>query len=359
MINVMRPGPALLPAFLALLMFAAARAAEPTSENDARLKEGLTRFPQADTDGDGILTQTEAKTFLARRGRQAKPEADGSRIPPDHGNVKYGPDERNVLDLWLAKRDDGKPTPVAVFIHGGGFSGGSKAKLNMAVVPEYRAAGVSVAAINYRLIDSGPFPMPMLDGARAIQFLRHHAAEYNLDKERFACFGGSAGGCMSMWLALHDDLADPDNPDPVLRESTRLTCAAPMAGQSSVDKATLAEWFHCADLAEHPSTRRFFGVDSLEELETPEKIALMKEASPITHLSPDDPPIFASYSQADTPVDAATPPGNWVHHPRLGIKLKEAMDRMGLECHVQYKGGPPVTEYRSPVDFVIRKLNGG
>lgn len=348
----------LLSTMRALSAVAVVAAAERTSQTDPRLREGLARFPQADTNGDGILTESEARAFLAKRKRKTKPEQEARRIPPDYGDVKYGPYERNVLDLWLAKRDDGRPTPLAVFIHGGGFSGGSKAKLNPAFIPEYRAAGISVAAINYRLIDSGPFPIPMLDGARAIQFLRYHAAEYHLDKERFACFGGSAGGCMSMWLAFHDDLADPDNPDPVLRESTRLTCAAPMAGQSAVDKATLAEWFHCTTLAEHPSTRRFFGVDSLEQLETPEKIALMKEASPITHLTPDDPPIFATYGQADTPVDASTPPGNWVHHPRLGIKLKEAMDWLGLECYVQYKGGPPVTAYHGAVDFVIHKLNG-
>ena len=71
--------------------------------------------------------------------------------------------------------------------------------------------------------------MPMLDGARAIQFLRHHADKYHLNKNRFACFGGSAGGCMSMWLAFHDDLADPKNPDPVLRKLHGSLVPAPSA----------------------------------------------------------------------------------------------------------------------------------
>jgi hypothetical protein len=40
----------------------------------------------------------------------------------------------------------------------------------------------------------------------------------------------------------------------------------------------------------------------------------------------------------------------------MGIKLKEAMDELGMECHLQYKDGPPVKEYKSHYDFIIRKL---
>ena len=330
--------------------------AQQTSENAPLLKRALQRYPDADTNHDGVLTQEEALAYLAKL-RKAKQQATQYEIAPTHAHVKYGPYERNVLDLWLAKRDDGKPTPLAIFIHGGGFVSGDKSKLSMSTLRQYLAAGISVAAINYRLLDSGPFPAPMLDGARAIQFLRYHADEYHLNKNRFACFGGSAGGCMSMWLAFHDDLADPKNPDPVLRESTRVTCAAPSAGQSSVDMKTLAQWFHCDKLQEHPSLRLFYGIKSLEELEKPEIVALIKEASPISHLTADDPPIFASYSRADTAVDEKTPPGTWVHHPQFGIKLKEQMDRLHVECHLQYQGGPADSQYKGPVEFVIDKLN--
>jgi acetyl esterase len=292
--------------------------AQRTSENTPLLKQLLEKYPDADANKDGILTEEEARAYQAKMQQGKKQEGkkqEGRKLPikyeiaPTHANIKYGPHERNVLDLWLAKRDDGKPTPLAVYFHPGGFSGGDKSTLSMIALRQLRAAGISVASSNYRLINSGPFPNPMLDGARAIQFLRYHADEYHLNKNRFACFGVSAGGCMSFWLALHDDLADPKNPDPVLRESTRLTCAAPGAGQSSLEMNVLKEWFHCDKLQEHPSTRRFFGITSLEELEKPEKIALLKEASAITRLTADDPPIFASFSQANTPVDENTPPG--------------------------------------------------
>jgi cephalosporin-C deacetylase-like acetyl esterase len=90
--------------------------------------------------------------------------------------------------------------------------------------------------VNCRLTDGGknPYPIPMHDSARALQFLRYQAEEYNLDKTRVASTGGSAGGCIALWLGFHDDMADPKNEDPVLRESTRLIALAPAGGQHTL-----------------------------------------------------------------------------------------------------------------------------
>ena len=88
--------------------------------------------------------------------------------------------------------------------------------------------GISVAAINYRYTQNGvedkvepPVKAPLGDAARALQFVRSKAAEWNLDKQRIGATGGSAGACTSLWLAFHDDMADPKSDDPVARESTR------------------------------------------------------------------------------------------------------------------------------------------
>jgi len=338
----------------------------------ARLESLLKRFPEADANKDGKLTIEEARAYRQQMigardaGLEQKDRSGGKKrgqqtvytIKPDYADLRYGPHEKNGIDLWLVKTDDGSPTPLAVYIHGGGFRGGDKTKVSMGTVRRLLDAGVSVATINYRLTDIGSFPMQMHDGARAIQFLRYHADRYNLNKERFACFGGSAGGCMSMWLGFHDDLADPDSTDPVLRESTRLTCIAPTGGQSVLDPDILADWFQCDNLQEHAGGRPLFGIKELDELERPEVKALIKEASPLTHLTEDDPPIFMTYGKADLPVDETTPAGTWVHHPRFGIKLKEIMDSMRMEVYVKYKGGPEVTEYSSGVEFMIKKLKG-
>src|SRR5438876_11889843 len=101
----------------------------------------------------------------------ASPVAAQQEKPaPDVKEEKYGPHERNVIDLWKAKSDT--PTPLVVFIHGGGFRGGDKSNLSPALLGGCLKAGISVAAINYRLSQHAPFPAPMLDSARAVQFLR-------------------------------------------------------------------------------------------------------------------------------------------------------------------------------------------
>ena len=142
---------------------------------------------------------------------------NNSGIAPTFSNIKYGPNKRNVLDLWQAKSD--QPTPLLICIHGGGFSMGDKNgfREDHELINAMRDAGISVAAINYRLTEEGKnaYPIPMHDGARAVQYLRYHAKKYNLDKTRFGALGGSAGGCMLMWLGFHDDLAQPKSKDRV------------------------------------------------------------------------------------------------------------------------------------------------
>ncbi len=83
---------------------------------------------------------------------------------------------------------------------------------------------------------------PLHDAARASQFVRSNAAEWNLDKQRIGATGGSAGTCSSLWLAFHDDLADLKSDDPVARESTRLWCAAVNGAQTTLDPQQMKEW---------------------------------------------------------------------------------------------------------------------
>jgi acetyl esterase/lipase len=96
-----------------------------TSETNRRLRRALDTFPEADANNDGILTMEEA---LAARSEFERLSGNrgGKMLKPDHENVVYGPYERNVLDLWIA--ESGKPTPLLICIHGGGFKGGSKGR---------------------------------------------------------------------------------------------------------------------------------------------------------------------------------------------------------------------------------------
>src|SRR5947209_6766261 len=153
---------------------------------------------------------------------------------PTWENVRYGPHRGNVLDFWQAP--SARPAPLVVFIHGGGFVGGDKVKARESpVLRQCLDRGVHFAAINYRFRTEVPIQDVLRDCARAVQFLRSKAADWNVDKDRVAAYGGSAGAGASLWLAFHDDLADPRSADPVLRESSRLRAAGATATQFSYD----------------------------------------------------------------------------------------------------------------------------
>jgi len=330
--------------------------AQETSEDSDRLKQFFERFPQADTDRDGVLTLEEAQAFNQKRKerQQEREQYEGGRPAPDFADLAYGPFERNLVDLWLAPGEG--PRPLAAYIHGGGWVGGDKSSIRRDDLEALLEAGISVAAINYRYSTQAPFPAPITDAGRAIQFLRLHADEYNLDPTRVATWGGSAGAATSTWLAFHDDLADPDADDPVLRESTRLTCISPNACPTVFEPEESEEVLG-APITIHPAFLPFFGVESLEELDTPEIQAMMAEASPINHLTADDPPVRLYYSLPAERLGADATPGQVAHHPLHGVYLKEKMDELGIECVLIYPGHTE-DPYDGMIGFFKAKLLG-
>ena len=206
--------------------FAASQRANAQNVSPKQLQRLLQQFPQADTNQDGVLSTAEAVAYRnqVRSGRKEQPKEIAP--PPTHENVKYGPWDRNVLDIWVSESK--QPTPLIVYIHGGGFVGGSKEKVRQTNnVQQALDRGIAFASIQYRFryYDDGstsdpqlaPLPSILRDSARAIQYLRYHAKDYNLDPTRIACYGGSAGAGTSIWLAFRNDLADPTSDDPILR----------------------------------------------------------------------------------------------------------------------------------------------
>jgi acetyl esterase/lipase len=293
-----------------------------------------------------------AATPLTAKDISKRPTVQG--LAPTHADVAYGDDSKQVFDIWLAKSENGKPTPLCLFIHGGGFHGGDKIVAASAVQP-FLDAGISFASLSYRLTDGGknPYPIPMMDCARALQFIRSKAAEWNLDPKRVASQGGSAGAGISLWLAFHDDLAKPDATDPVARQSTRLIAVGTINAQSTYDMRTVREWFGLPNLAPHPALTELYAVKNDADWNSERVLQLMHDASPISHLTADDPPVFLVYKAGDTPVTASSDPGAWIHHIRLGQKLQEAMIKLGLECTVAQGDDGKMG------DFLIRQLNKG
>jgi len=326
---------------------------------DERLERMLKRFPEADLDKDGKLSREEFQKLRERRqGEQPGKQGDGRQgLAPTHGDIKYGEHEKQAFDIWLAKPRDGKATPLVIHIHGGGFRGGDKRGVDVRALKAYLDQGISFASMNYRLSDVGPYPIMMNDSARGLQFIRSKAAEWNLDPKRIACYGGSAGAGISLWLGFHEDLADPKSEDPVARQSTRIVAAGTLNGQSTYDMRTFREWFGVAGLKPESALVPFYAVETDADWESERVKKLMVDASPITHLSKDDVPVFMNYGKGDVPIDENSSGGLWVHHVRLGLKLKEAMDKLGLECHVTWPDQAS-EGYRDIHAFLSAKVKG-
>jgi arylformamidase len=273
-------------------------------------------------------------------------------VDPTFADVAYGPHARNVLDLWQAEGQG--PRPLLVYIHGGGWVGGDK-KQDTSRFRPFLDQGISYAAVNYRLTGEAPLPAPVYDAARAIQFLRSKAGEWNINTKRIAVTGGSAGACTSMWILLHDDLADPAAKDPVSRESTRVCAAAANAGQTSIDPKIIEGWLG-PNVLKHRMINMAVGEKTIEgALANYEKHrGLYVEFSPYNHLDGNDPPLFMTYGgNMKLPSEDA---GHGIHHPVYGVKMKEKADQVGAECHLVIPGVSKSDKYATADQFLMAKL---
>ncbi len=277
------------------------------------------------------------------------PEATLSGVP-------YGGHERHILDFWKASSEE--PTPLVFVIHGGGWTGGSKERMQRFV--DARAlleAGISVVAINYRLMRHvgdviPPVKAPLYDAARALQFVRSKAEEWNIDKERIAAAGGSAGACSSLWLAYHTDLADPQGDDPVVRESTRLLFAAVRGPQTTLDPAQMKEWTPNSRYGAHAFGKKDFAqfIEDREEI-----LPWIAEYSPYYLVDASAPPVCLFYGAPPAVGEQQKDP---THTANFGVKLQARCQELGVTCEVVYPGATNVI-HETPSDYLIANLTTG
>jgi hypothetical protein len=281
--------------------------------------------------------------------------------PATYANVKYGDHQRNVFDIWLAKSE--KPTPLVIFIHGGGFVGGDKSKgWKFKEVLDFLDNGVSFATINYRYYtqDSRGIIASMKDSKRCLQFIRSKSTEWNIDKSRVVCYGASAGAGTSLWLAFHHEMADPNNPDPVLRESTRLTCAGARGAQATYD---ILQWHKVLNVDSTSETYTedrlkeiagIFGLSSTSELDSPKAKAIRAELDFLNQMSPDDPPFWIYNAMSGGSLKNRP---HIEHYPYHAKALLERARQIGVEAVVWAPkiGIRPVSE-EDMVAFFFRHL---
>ena len=195
---------------------------------------------------------------------------------------------------------------------------------------------------------------------RQLQFVRSKAAEWNLDKARIGASGGSAGACSSLWLAFHDDLADPQSSDPVARESTRLWCAAVTGAQTTLDPQQMQEWTpnsryggHAFGFMPDPQDLKTRDTQFAKFLAAREQVLpWIKEYSPFEHVSPGDPPIYMIYS---APPALGQDQKDPTHTANFGVKLQEKLRSAGVDCELVYPGAPDV-KHPTVQSYLIEKL---
>lgn len=261
-----------------------------------------------------------------------------AQLQATDADVSYGEHPRNIFDVYQVDADE--PTPVVIYFHGGGFVAGDKANARrLPLTRTCRENGITVISANYRFVkgpDSEPFPGSLHDGARVVQFVRAHAKRWNIDRTKVVVSGGSAGGLMSVWLGVHDDLADAKSDDPVNRQSSRVLGVIGYGAQTTVDpQVILGSIGGHPDI--HPSVFPIYDVKKIAELSTPALRPKVTEFSSLNHVTKDDPPMWLGYggTLAGTPLPEDANIGVSIHHAMFGELMRKKYEQAGSQSSIQ------------------------
>jgi acetyl esterase/lipase len=239
--------------------------------------------------------------LLGVAARAAESVAAAPRMIPDLAYL--APDRAEKLDLYLPVAPaKGKLSPAVVWIHGGGWTGGVKTE-NRAkeICTTLAAAGYVAVSVDYKLGD-GAWPTNLHDCKNAVRFLRAHAATYQLDPDRIAVAGGSAGGHLALMVGFTGDRpefepAGAATPYPGVSSQVRavidLYGPANLLTRQEVDeKGTPTGKLRPAGPA------KVFGTDD-------PTAPVYRRASPVTHVTKNSPPVLILHGRIDTTVDRA------------------------------------------------------
>ena len=202
--------------------------------------------------------------------------------------------KRNLhLDLYQAKNIT-KAQPLIIWIHGGGWSGGSK-NIGFSRISELLNKGFSVASVEYRLSGEAIFPAAVTDCKAAVRFLRANAKKYNLDADRFGAWGSSAGGHLAAFLGTSGDVKEFDVGSN-LSVSSRVQAVCDWFGPSDFLKMNDGEHSKMNHFSPRSPESRFLGAP-IEKI--PETV---KKANPATYVTKDDPPFSIMHGDRDSAV---------------------------------------------------------
>ena len=284
-------------------------------------------------------------------------------------DVSYGPDEKNVFDFFAPT--SAQPTSLLIYIHGGGFTGGDKRSVynDQEFINSLLNQGIAFATINYRLLGENETEgviKPLTDSKTALQFMRYYANFFNIDKNKVALMGGSAGGGTSLWIGLNNDLADPNATDDIQKESTRVQAIIATGTQStydvlSWDTAVFSEYQNegmsdefIMQMAGESTLLTFYGLSSLEQLNTPATEQYRQKVDMLNVMTSDDPEIYVNNRG---PYLFPPTYGSVLHHPLHAKALMDKASERGVTCvavipqmNIDNSNGESIT------DFIVRKI---
>lgn len=241
-----------------------------------------------------------------------------------------------ALDFWPAGGQQGRPAPLIIWAHPNGMThfiaDGPEAPLYRDLVQPALRDGFAFASIEFRhpVVNEDIDPVPHLDVAQAVQFLRTHAARLNIDPHHVFIVAQSRGS-LGLWTALQDDMAVPDHADPVRRESTRVQAVFAYQPQATYDGLEFADLFVAdghQDAAKawwrqaHPQHARFGS--AIRSADAGDPPVLLRYAD-----APRGQPL--TYAELQQGVDV-------LHYPDAGAALCDAYRRSGapLRCEVAF-----------------------
>ena len=158
------------------------------------------------------------------------------------------------------------------------------------------SAGYTVFAVNHRALPRFRYPVPVEDVQRAVRFIRHNASTYGIRADRIGASGGSSGGHLVSMLGTLDGKGIPNDPDPVERQSAKVQCV--VARAAPIDFLTGSNGQFLLGMARPVADPK----DPKAITETAE-YRLHVEASPVSHITSDDPPFLLMHGDKDEAVN--------------------------------------------------------
>jgi acetyl esterase/lipase len=156
-------------------------------------------------------------------------------------------------------------------------------------------AGYTAFVINHRAAPRFHYPAAVEDAQRAVRFVRHHAARYGIKADRLGALGASSGGHLVNLLGVLEGKGAAEDPDPVERESAKVQCVVSFYAPSQLATIDTPRGLVAVALfmwARQPGPGTAGGPEA----------KLYADASPVTHVTPDDPPFLLIHGDGDRTV---------------------------------------------------------